>query len=169
MIILVVYQGNRLYQRLEAGVPKAAASVFCVAISLCFLVWMTQWARRAHEHGQGYASFTYTHSKMLETIRGLPKDARLYTNLPWPIRIYTDNPCELLPTKIDETTMKENKEYRDEMEDFADTLREDNVYLAYFKEGDNWFAFPAVKDVQSFVLLRAVAETEDGTIYAADR
>jgi len=81
MIILVVYQGNRLYQRLEAGVPKAAASVFCVAISLCFLVWMTQWARRAHEHGQGYASFTYTHSKMLETIRGLPKDARLYTEV----------------------------------------------------------------------------------------
>lgn len=66
MIILVVYLGNRLHQRLEAGVPKAAASVFCVVISVCFLVWMTQWARSTREDGQGYASSTYTHSKILD-------------------------------------------------------------------------------------------------------
>lgn len=53
------------------------------------------------------------------------------------------------------------------MEEFASTMREDDVYLAYFKEGDAWFAFPSMKDMQSFVPLRAVAETEDGTIYAA--
>jgi len=167
MIILVVNQGNRLYQRLEAGVPKTAASVFCVAISLCFLVWVTQWARRTHEHGQGYASSTYTHSKMLATIRGLPKDARFYSNLPWPIGIYTDRLCDLLPIKIVETTFRENTEYRDQMEDFAETMRENDVYFAYFKEGDPWFAFPSIKDMQSFVPLRAVAETEDGIIFAA--
>ena len=37
---------------------------------------------------------------MLETIRGLPKDARFYSNLPWPIGIYTDRLCALLPIKI---------------------------------------------------------------------
>lgn len=167
MIVLVVHQGSRLYQRLEAGVPKTAASVFCVAISVCFLVWATQWARRTHEHGLGYASSTYTHSKMLEAIRGLPKDARFYSNLPWPIGIYTDRLCALLPIKIVETTFRENTEYRDQMEDFAETMRENDVYLAYFKEGDTWFAFPSIKDMQSFVPLRAVAETEDGTIYPA--
>jgi hypothetical protein len=167
VIILVVNLGNRLHRRLEAGVPKAAASVFCVVISVCFLVWMTQWARTSHEDGQGYASTTYTDSEMLQTIRGLPKDARFYSNLPWPIGIYTDRLCELLPIKIDDTTFRENTKYRDQMEDFAKTMSEDDVYLAYFKEGDAYFAFPSIQEMQSFVPLRAVAQTEDGTIYAA--
>ena len=120
------------------------------------------------EDGQGYASSTYIDSEMLQTIRGLPKDARFYSNLPWPIVIYTDRLCELLPTKIDVASFGENREYHDQMEEFAETMRENDVYLAYFTEGDAWFAFPSIKDTQSFVPLRAVEETEDGTIYAAE-
>ena len=167
MIILVVHQGNRLHQRLEAGVPKAAASALCVVISVCFLVWMTQWARSTREDGQGYASSTYTDSEMLRTIRGLPKDARFYSNLPWPIGIYTDRLWSNLPIRIDGATLGENRKYRAQMEEFARTMRGHDVYLAYFKEGDAWFAFPSIRDMQSFVPLHAVAETEDGTIYAA--
>jgi hypothetical protein len=167
MIILAVYVGNSLYQRLKGAGPKVSASIFCVIISACFLVWMAQWARRTHEQGQGYASSSYTHSKMLETIRDLGKDARFYSNLPWPIEIYTDRRCELLPLKTGGTPPGESTEYRDEMEEFAETMHEKNVYLAYFNARDDWFAFPSIKDLQSFIPLRAVAETQDGTIYAA--
>jgi hypothetical protein len=166
VIILAVFAGSNLYRQLEGNVPKAAASVLCVIISACFLVWMMQWARRTHEQGQGYASFTCTHSKMIEIIRGLRKDARFYSNLPWPIEIYTDRRCELLPLKSDETTSGESPEYHDEMDDFAETMREKGVYLAYFKARDNWFAFPSIQEMQSVVPLRPVAETEDGTLYA---
>jgi hypothetical protein len=169
MIILVVNLGHRLHQRLKAGVQKGAASVLCVAISVCFLVWMAQWARSTHEDGQGYASSTYTDSEMLQTICGLPKDARFYSNLPWPIGIYTDNVWSLLPTRIDIATLGENSRYRAQMEDFARTMRERDVYLAYFKQGDDWFVFPTMKDMQAIIPLRAVMETEEGTIYAAAR
>jgi hypothetical protein len=167
VIILVVQMGNRLYQKLEPGVQKAAASVPCVVISVCFLVWMTQWARGTREGGQGYASSTYADSPMLTSIRGLPKDARFYSNLPWLIGIYTDRTWALIPTKIDTATLGEEREYREQMEYFAENMGEDHVYLAYFKKADAWFEFPSIKDIQSFVPLRAVAETEDGTIYAA--
>jgi len=73
----------------------------------------------------------------------------------------------MLPIKIDDATLKENESYWSDMADFAETMREDGVYLAYFKGGDDWFAFPSVKDVESFVPLRVVMETEDGTIYEA--
>ena len=167
IIILVVQMGSRLYQSLEPGVQKAAASALCIVISVCFLVWMNQWAHSTREDGQGYASSTYTNSEMLRTIRSLPKDARIYSNLPWPIGIYTDRIWEQLPAKIDTATFGEDKEYRALMEDLARTMHERDVYLAYFKEGDDWFDFPSVKDIQSFVPLRAVAETQDGTLYAA--
>jgi hypothetical protein len=167
VIILAVQMGYRLYQRLEPGVQRAAASVICVAISVYFLVWMTQWARDTRVDGQGFASSTYTNSEMLQTIRGLPKDARFYSNLPWPIGIYTDRLWQVLPDKINDDTSGENTDYREQMEDFANTMRENDVYLAYFKEGDDWFEFPSMKDLQSIVPLRAVAETKDGTIYAA--
>jgi hypothetical protein len=169
VIILLVNQGNRVHQGLKGRVLKASASIFCVVISVCFLAWMTQWARRTREDGQGYASSIYTDSEMLQTIRGLPKNARFYSNLPWPIDIYTDRLCVLLPVRIDDATLGENKEYRAQMEDFAETMREDDVYLAYFDAGDPWFAFPSIEDMQSFLPLHAVAETEDGTIYAAER
>jgi hypothetical protein len=166
-IILVVNLGYRLYESLEPGVQKVAANALCVVISVCFLVWMNQWAHSTREDGQGYASSTYTNSEMLRTISGLPKDARIYSNLPWPIGIYTDRIWEQLPAKIDTATFGEDKEYRTLMEDLARTMRERDVYLAYFKEGDDWFDFPSVNDIQSFVPLRAVAEIQDGTIYAA--
>jgi hypothetical protein len=104
---------------------------------------------------------------MLQTISGLPKDARFYSNLPWPIGIYTDRLWSLLPTRIDTTTFGENRKYRAQMEEFARTMRESDVYLAYFKQGDDWYAFPPMKDMRSIIPLRAVAETEEGTIYAA--
>jgi hypothetical protein len=167
MIILTVHMGSGLYQRLKPGVQKAAASGICVVISVFLLVWMTQWARSTHEDGQGYANSTYTDSEMLQTIRGLPKDARFYSNLPWPIGIYTDRLWSQLPVRISNATFGENKEYPAQMEEFARTMHEHDVYLAYFKEGDAWLAFPSIKDMQSFVPLRVVAETEDGTIYAA--
>jgi hypothetical protein len=167
MIILVVQIGNGLYQRLEPGGQKAVASGLCVIISVSFLVWVTQWARRTHMDGIGYANSTYTHSKMLEAIRGLPKDGRFYSNLPWPIGIYTDRLWEQLPTLIDTSTSAEDGEYREEMEDFAEAMREPDVYLAYFKEGNDSCVFPSIRDLRSIVPLRAVAETEDGTIYAA--
>jgi len=167
VIIVVVEMGNRLHQKLEPGVQKAVAGVLVGFLSVCFLVWMTQWARNTREDGQGYASSTYTNSEMLRTIRGLPKDARFYSNLPWPIGIYTDRLWEQLPAKIDTSTLGEDKEYRTLMEDFARTMRERDVYLAYFKEGDDWFEFPSLQDMQSIVPLRAVADTQDGTIYAA--
>lgn len=167
MIILVVQMGNRLYQKLEPGIQKAAASVLCVVISVCFLIWMTQWAHSTREGGQGYASSTYADSPMLQTIRGLPKDARFYSNLPWPIGIYTDRTWSLIPTKVETATLGDDREYREQMEYFAENMGEDHVYLAYFKNGDDWFVFPSMKDIQAFVPLRTVAETQDGTIYAA--
>jgi hypothetical protein len=167
MIILAVYVGSNVYQQLEGNVPKVSASIFCIIIGACFLVWMTQWARRTHQRGQGYANSAYTHSKMLEIIRGLRKDARFYSNLPWPIEIYADRRCELLPLKADDTTSSVSSEYRDEMEDFAETMREKDVYLAYFKARDDWFAFPSIQEMQSVVPLHLVAEAEDGTLYAA--
>jgi len=167
MIILVVNLGNTLYQRLKAGMQKAAVSALCIVISLCFLVWMMQWVRSTREDGQGYASSTYTDSEMLQTIGGLPEDSRFYSNLPWPIGIYTDRLWSLLPSRIDITTLGENRKYRAQMEEFARTMRERDVYLAYFNQGDDWFTFPPMKDIQIIVPLRAVAETEEGTIYAA--
>jgi hypothetical protein len=167
VIILTVHMGSRLYQRLEPGVQKAAASGLCVVIAVSFLVWMTQWARSTREDGQGYASSSYTDSEMLETIRSLPKDARFYSNLPWPIGIYTDRLWSQLPSRIDNKTLGENSEYPAQMDEFARTMREHDVYLAHFKEGDAWIAFPSIKEMQSFVPLRAVAEKEEGTIYAA--
>lgn len=167
VIILAVQMGARLYQRVESGKLRAAGSVLGAALAVCFLVWAIQWARAAHEDGQGFASSTYADSAMLRAIRGLPGDARFYSNLPWPIGIYTDRLWELLPTGIDDTTAADNTEYRSQMTEFAQTLHEHDVYLAYFKDGDDWFAFPSLEDMQAFVPLRAVAETPEGTIYAA--
>ena len=167
VIILMVHLGSRLYQGLETRAQKAAASGLCVVISVSFLVWMTQWARSTREDGQGYASSIYTDSEMLQTVRGLPKDGRFYSNLPWPIGIYTDRLWSQLPSRIDNTTLGENTEYPAQMEEFARTMREHDVYLAYFREGDSWLAFPSIEEMQSFVPLRAVAETEEGIIYAA--
>ncbi len=167
MIILAVSVGSDLYRNMQASWKRAAAAAASLALAACFLVWMVGWARDMHEDGQGYASTNYTDSEMLQTIRDLPKDAKFYSNLPWPIGIYTDRRWSLLPTRIDITTLGKNPKYAGEMEKFARTLRERDVYLAWYKQGDDWYKFPSMKDVQSAVPLRVVAETEEGTIYEA--
>jgi hypothetical protein len=167
MIILAVQMGSRLQQRLRPGGQKAVAGVLCISLAGISLVWLTRWARSNRADGQDYASSAYINSAMLQTIRGLPKDARFYSNNPWPISIYAGRLSELIPNKINMTTLREDEGYRDQMEEFAETMHERDVYLAYFKKADDWFTFASLQDLQALVSLRVVVETADGTIYAA--
>jgi hypothetical protein len=53
------------------------------------------------------------------------------------------------------------------MQAFASALRKKNVFLAYFKKGDDWFQFPDLEEIKALIPLRVLAETEDGTLFAA--
>jgi hypothetical protein len=164
-LVLSLIVGNRLYRRLRSGVQRVAAAALCVVLCSCFLVWAARWVRDTGEDGQGYASSTYTDSEMLQAVRELPPGTRFYSNLPWPIGIYTDRVWALLPTKIDIATLGENPKYRDQVRIFTDVMRQPGVYLASYNQGDAWYSFPTLDEIKGLLPLRLIAETEDGTIY----
>jgi hypothetical protein len=169
VLFLVLILGNSLYRRLQTKRARSLAAAVVLASAAVFAVWAWDFIKENTEDGQGYASSTYRESELLEAVRSLPPDARFFSNLPWPIGLHCNRPWSLLPTKIDITTLRSSSKYPSELQAFARALRQPNVYLAYFKQGDDWFQFPSLEEIQASVPLEVVEEAEDGTIFSAAR
>ncbi len=169
VLFLVLLQGTSLYRSLKSGRIRSLAAAAILVVAVIFAGWARDFVRENAEDGQGYASSTYKESELLEAVRSLPPDARFFSNLPWPIGLHCNRPWSLLPTKIDVSTLHASSRYPSDLQAFVRALRQTNVYLAYFKQGDDWFQFPSLEEIRTCVPLEVVEEAEDGTIFAAVR
>ncbi len=169
MIFLVLIQGNILYRGLKTKPARSLTAVVVLASAAVFAVWAWDFIKDNAEDGQGYASSSYKESELLEAVRSLPPDARFFSNLPWPIGLHCNRPWSLLPTKVDITSLRTSSRYPSELQSFTRALRQTNVYLAYFKQGDEWFQFPSIEEIRACVPLQVVEEADDGTIFEVAR
>jgi hypothetical protein len=165
-LLLALTLGNDLFRRMKGLFGRVLVVTLCFASALWFLVEVADVARGDFDDGQEYAGSIYRDSELIRIVRSLPPGARLFSNLPWPIGLYTNRAWSLLPEKRDTATLSSD-EYSEELRDFAQMLQEKNVFLAYFKHGDDWFAFPPIEEIQTLVPLRVLAETADGSLFVA--
>ena len=167
VIFLSVTMGNDLYRRLKTKPARLAFAALCLVAAVLYAKWTTDFIRDNREDGQGYASSTFTEAELVEAVRDLPPSSRFFSNLPWPIGLHCNRSWSLLPTKIDITTLRESDRYLFQLKAFSRALQEGNVFIAYYKQGDDWFRFPSLEEIQALVPLRVLAETEEGTIFTA--
>jgi hypothetical protein len=134
LLVLLVFLGYWLWQKrifiLRGFV--VVATFFILTLSLYDTADIVS---KLHKGGQGYASFQWYDSQAMDFISGLPEGARIYTNQPGPVYLYTDRPSYVLPDLVDPVTGLPRKGYVEGLAALHKDVLSGNAVLALFKIG----------------------------------
>ena len=134
LLILLVHLGFWIWQKrslIWRGLVTLA-SLFIIVLSVFDTSNVVATLRKG---GQGYASFQWYDSEAMAFLRELPDDARIYTNQPGPVYLYTDRPCYVLPDLIDPVTALPREGYEEGVAALQEDVLSGEAVLALFKFG----------------------------------
>jgi hypothetical protein len=103
LMLLLVGAGMWLWNRRQ----RAGGVIIAGLTVLIFGAAITGQVRTAQElskGGQGFASFKWYDSKIMDYLKTLPADFAIYTNEPGAVYLYTGRGCRVLPERVDSVT-----------------------------------------------------------------
>jgi hypothetical protein len=150
---------NQFLQR----VLKVSAVIFCLFFVSFGIYWV------AREDGtDGYSTEYYRGSLVIQRLKTLPPNTRIYTNEIPPIQIWGKRVPQLLPNKIDPSIEGPNSSYRLQVENLIKDLRE-GAMLVYVREKESWYSVISPDEIESLVPLELLEEDETASLYRAKR
>lgn len=165
LLILLVLFGHWLWQKRSVFLRSLIViiTVFILALSTYDT---SSVVTKLHKGGQGYASFQWYDSQAMDFISELPEGARIYTNQPGPVYLYTGRPSYVLPDLIDPVTGLPREGYEAGVAALHEDVLSGNAVLALFKFGSE------DEDVQSVYIqlaegLYLAHDTHGDKIYSA--
>jgi hypothetical protein len=165
LLILLVLLGHWAWQKrniFSRGIVTLAA-ILILALSAYDT---SNFVVKLHKGGQGYASFKWYDSEAMDFLSQLPEGARIYTNQPGPVYLYTDRPSYVLPDLVDAVTGLPRERYAEGVQALHDDVLSGNAVLALFKFGSE------AEDAQSVYIqladgLYLAHDTHGDKIYTA--
>jgi 4-amino-4-deoxy-L-arabinose transferase-like glycosyltransferase len=86
--------------------------------------------------GQGYASWQWNDSEIMEAIRRLPNDIMVYTNQTTAVYIWTDRSSLVLPNVIDPVTLQPFSDYQQGLEKMKRDILQGKAVMVIFNSAD---------------------------------
>jgi hypothetical protein len=86
--------------------------------------------------GTGFASFRWYRSKVMEYLRGLPDDIRIYTNQSGAVYLYTKRPTYVLPDLVDPVTELPRPGFQQGVASMQADINSGKAVLVLFTDGD---------------------------------
>jgi len=144
---------------------RIAAWTVCLMMGGLFLWRGGQWVYETQKDGQGYASQRWKQSSVIELVKGLPRQLQVYSNAPYPILVYADRGCSLLPIKASLNTGGINPAYLEEMGDLKEEFHKGHAVLIYFKSSNDSEAVPSLSEVKKLIPLETMSQATDEGAY----
>lgn len=170
-VFFIVFAVQSLYragEQCSVGVLFGRTILFGVCVF--FLLGGFLWINTTKYDGQDYASRVFKESPLIRKIQQLPPQIdKVYTNLPWPIELYTDKRCSLLPLKVNNSDLKPNGHLESDLRQMLDVMSDGETALVFFRKGDSWFEMPSLSELQGRLPLRQIAKESDGAIFVAPK
>ena len=135
-------------------------------------LWVTlpnAWARSGmlltsmREEGLGFASRTWQQSATVEWIRGLPREAILYTNEPTALQYLASRAARGIPQRYDPVTLIPHTDYLEQLEGMRSELRQPGSALVIFSPGSWPDEAAPMRDLTAGLVV--LASTPDAQIY----
>jgi len=118
---------RRLYPRLRViSIVALTASLGNQAIGL------VSWARHMPERSLGLTQLSRSAAELLDAVRAMPENARVYSNMPYVIYAFAGRVVSGLPRKMSETSLKPNPNFEAELRRIAVGTEASPAYLVFF-------------------------------------
>jgi len=103
LLLLLVGAGAWIWNR-YGNAARVAVGVAALLVFSVSAVGQVRTVTELKKGGQGYASFKWYDSKVMEYIRTLQPGMVIYTNEPGAVYLYTGRGCRVLPEHVDPVT-----------------------------------------------------------------
>lgn len=144
-------------------VLKVSVVIFCLFFVSFGIYWV------AREGGtDGYSTEFYRGSMVIQRLKNLPPNTRIYTNEIPPVQIWGKRVPLLLPIKIDPSFERPNSSYGLQVENLITDLRE-GAMLVYIREKESWYSIISPDEIESLLPLELVEKDETAYLYRAKR
>jgi hypothetical protein len=142
----------------------------CVSLSLAvaagYTALGTSWVITSYQSGLGYAREIWQNSPILQKVKTLPLNIRVYTNATAPIRLYDPDRSSLrIPSKFDAQTLAINKRYSSQIERIYPELKGGTAVLVWFNRRPERY-LPTEEELKTRLHLVAIERAADGTVYS---
>lgn len=118
---------RRLYPRLRViSIVALTASLGNQAVGLA------SWARHMPERSLGLTQLSRSAAELLDAVRAMPENARVYSNMPYVIYAFAGRVVSGLPRKMSETSLKPNPNFEAELRRIAVGTETSPAYLVFF-------------------------------------
>ena len=134
LLILLVLLGHWAWQKRNTLLRGIITLVAIVILALSAYD-TSNFVAKLHKGGQGYASFKWYDSEAMDFLGQLPEGARIYTNQPGPVYLYTNRPSYVLPDLVDAVTGLPRERYTEGAQALQKDVLSGNAVLALFKLG----------------------------------
>jgi 4-amino-4-deoxy-L-arabinose transferase-like glycosyltransferase len=118
---------RRPYRRLRViAIVALAGSLVNQAVGLA------SWARHMPERSLGLTQLSRSAAELLDAVRAMPENARVYSNMPYLIYAFAGRVVSGLPRKMSETSFKPNPNFENELRRIAVGTETNPAYLVFF-------------------------------------
>ena len=142
---------------------RAAVIGLCVLLSVSYVQRSVSFATSAHQSGLGFSSTLWTRSTIVDQIKTLPNDVRVYSNLPITVIYLTSRPVNALPYKIDPNSEVPNVGYLQTLKEIGTTSRNQRTVIFHIRVLSNHF--PSAEELEQTLSLTKIATGPEGSLY----
>jgi len=130
-------------------------------------VHAAKFVSKAHQGSfKMYAGDGWKKAEIIQQIQTLPEGIPIYSNGDEAIYYVTGRPAARLPEKSNPFTLRDNPDYRDEIDQMQEILLEKDGMIVYFS-GITWRGYlPSREELENLFPLSEIWSGEEGVIYA---
>ncbi|MEP6621847.1 MAG: hypothetical protein ABJE47_21165 [bacterium] len=140
-----------------------ALGVFFAVLLVTEQAGVITWTRKARAEGLGLASIARSAPALFSAIDSLPRNVRVYSNMPYLIYFATNRITTGLPRRVSPTSLRPNTRFETEMRGIvADSSNE--AFVVRFTAGEELTFVASESDVESRLHVDPILDTPSGRI-----
>lgn len=145
---------------------RVAAGVLCAIVVGSYLVRGVETVADLSRDGRGYASRAWSESEIIQRVRALPPEVRIYSNVPGPVAFLTGRRSHQVPSRLDASTGLVDREYPANLVAMSKRLQTEGAVLVWIgreQRADQ----PSEAELREVLSLQLIERVADGAVYGA--
>ncbi len=159
ILTLSIYRGSLRANR-RVGI---VISVVCVLYCLFYVARAVSVVKNIHQNGLGYESPAWKQSKIISSIKNMPGDVRIYSNLPILVHYLSQREIGELPWKSNPITGKPSPDYLPKLQEIGVTSQSQRTVIIYVSWPGSYF--PSENDLKQVLSVKEIQKSPEGSVY----
>jgi hypothetical protein len=162
VVLILSLSMHRITLRTSRRVGLGIA-VLCVLFSVYYVKRAVFVVNSLHQNGQGLEGLMWRQSKIISSIKKLPGDVRIYSNLPIAVHFLSQREIRDLPFKLDPPTEIPLPDYLRKTKEIGAASQSQRTVIIFVNWANRYY--PSEDDLKEVLSLKEIETASEGSVY----